>query len=127
MLTINWGFREQAQEAYRLLKRWAPLPPHDALQLLSLRFPDPKVRVCVCVFVCVCVAAPLFPCADVRTLPLLFDVRAKRRAAVRRRAAPRCGVRARRPRLLDARDARAPSLSFSLARISLSRARALSI
>ena len=44
MLTINWGFREQVQEAYHLLKQWAPLEPHDALQLLSLRFPDPKVR-----------------------------------------------------------------------------------
>ena len=44
LLTVNWGSHDAVREGYRLLKEWAPMPPLEALQLLSLRFPDPKVR-----------------------------------------------------------------------------------
>ena len=44
LLTVNWGAHADVREGYRLLKTWAPMPPLEALQLLSLRFPDPKVR-----------------------------------------------------------------------------------
>ena len=44
LLTVNWGNHDDVREGYRLLKTWAPMPPLEALQLLSVRFPDPKVR-----------------------------------------------------------------------------------
>ena len=44
LLTVNWGDHDAVREGYRLLKQWAPMPPLEALQLLSMRFPDPKVR-----------------------------------------------------------------------------------
>jgi hypothetical protein len=44
LLAVDWSAKSQVREAYRLLGKWAPLPPLHALQLLSKRFPDAKVR-----------------------------------------------------------------------------------
>ena len=44
LLAVDWSVKSQVREAYRLLGKWAPLPPLPALQLLSKRFPDAKVR-----------------------------------------------------------------------------------
>ena len=44
LLAVDWSVKSQVREAYRLLGKWAPLPPLHALQLLSKRFPDAKVR-----------------------------------------------------------------------------------
>lgn len=42
--SVEWERYDTRCEGYRLLRRWALLPPLAALQLLSPRFPDPKVR-----------------------------------------------------------------------------------
>jgi len=44
LLSVNWGKRDQVMEAYRLLQIWQPPTYLEALQLLSPRFADPKVR-----------------------------------------------------------------------------------
>ena len=44
LLAVDWSVKSQVREAYRLLGKVAPLPPLQALQLLSKRFPDAKVR-----------------------------------------------------------------------------------
>ena len=45
LLTVDWTKRSVWREAtHRLLDQWAMMPPLEALQLLSPRFPDPRVR-----------------------------------------------------------------------------------
>ena len=44
LLAVDWSVKSQVREAYRLLGKWALLAPLHALQLLSKRFPDAKVR-----------------------------------------------------------------------------------
>ncbi|KAK2959334.1 putative Phosphatidylinositol 3-kinase 1 [Blattamonas nauphoetae] len=42
--TINWTSRKNVVEAHYLLRRWKPLNPIDAMELLDAKFADPLVR-----------------------------------------------------------------------------------
>ena len=44
LLAVDWGSPRQVKEAHRLLHIWTPLAPLPALQLLTKRFPDSRVR-----------------------------------------------------------------------------------
>ncbi|KAJ8598282.1 hypothetical protein CTAYLR_006012 [Chrysophaeum taylorii] len=43
-LAVDWGKRDAVLEFYLLLDDWPLMPPLEALQLLNLRFPDPRIR-----------------------------------------------------------------------------------
>ena len=42
--SITWNDRKQVLMLYRMLDRWEPPGPVEALELLDAKFPDPKVR-----------------------------------------------------------------------------------
>lgn len=44
LASVNWGRRDQVMEAYKLLQSWTQPTYLEALQLLSPKFADPKVR-----------------------------------------------------------------------------------
>eukprot|EP01138_Halocafeteria_seosinensis_P005538 gb/GECG01005661.1/.p1 GENE.gb/GECG01005661.1/~~gb/GECG01005661.1/.p1 ORF type:complete len:1533 (+),score=231.60 gb/GECG01005661.1/:1-4599(+) len=44
LLSVPWDNCVAVEEAYMLMLQWTILQPSDALQLLDIKFPDPKVR-----------------------------------------------------------------------------------
>ena len=42
--SVDWSRPQQVEEAHRMLKKWSPVPPEDALALLNANFPDENVR-----------------------------------------------------------------------------------
>lgn len=41
---VNWDQTSESQQALQLMTRWAPIEPHQALELLGPDFPHPAVR-----------------------------------------------------------------------------------
>ena len=44
LLSVPWDIDVAVEEAYSLMSQWTVLDSRDALQLLDMKFPDPKVR-----------------------------------------------------------------------------------
>ena len=42
--SVRWNRPMQVNEVYKMLKKWAPMDPEDAICLLDAKFPDDKVR-----------------------------------------------------------------------------------